>query len=276
MNKKQRENFFYAETAAGMYDITIDLVVPYYEAMHDMVIALLRASRLPAGAGVLDIGSGTGTDSIAILQQFPDVEVLAIDLCRPIQEVHRQKLDLLDNPEANLRARCHLICADVLTDLDSESSIAALAGWDKRKRCAAVVSSLVIHHFSHKEKQQVYDLVSSLLPPGGIFINADLFSYADAKINRIALDFDLAWMRKGLLHPSQEFPEAANLSKPQRTKLLERWVHHYKHANRLEPIEDTKGRREKLGQNSMLLKAGFRHVAIPYRMSLSGVIFATK
>ena len=101
----QRKAFFFAEAAAGMYDLTIGMVVPYYAIMHDFILTLLRTKRLSAGDVILDVGSGTGTDSLSILTTFPKVHVVSMDLCEPIQRVHYRKLSKLDNRHLRLRER---------------------------------------------------------------------------------------------------------------------------------------------------------------------------
>jgi SAM-dependent methyltransferase len=266
----KRAKFFFAEAAAGMYDPTIGLVVPHYELMHSFVLFLLRTALQENRGVILDVGSGTGTDSIAVLKELPKVHVVSMDLCSPIQRIHRQKLLQLDSPKLRLQARSTLICDDV-TNFRSLPSLLNVS--PRKRRFLAVISSLTIHHLRHSEKQRLYEMVHSVLLPGGVFINADLFSYADALISRKTLGFDLDWMRSAFLHPPLISKEAQRLPASRRRYLLKRWIHHYLHANHLEPLEDRPGAH---GHLTMLQRAGFRSIEVPYRMSLSGILIARK
>ena len=53
--KTRRQVLFYAEAEAGMYDSTIELVVPQYRVLHECLLELLgvafRASGNPEGSG---------------------------------------------------------------------------------------------------------------------------------------------------------------------------------------------------------------------------------
>jgi ubiquinone/menaquinone biosynthesis C-methylase UbiE len=268
-----RRRFFYAEAEAGMYDGTIDLVVPKYRALHKVLVSLVgRQIRSVAGATpavVLDVGSGTGMESIGILRTIRSLRVVAVDLCRAMQEIHLGKMRRLERAStAGLTQRCNLVQGDVLSDLASPEALLRKFPGDVDGPFSAVVTSLTVHHFSHRQKQQFYNLAYKVLRPGGVFINADLFSYADPELTEKALQFDLEWMRTQFKEPSRKFVEARALPRARRLELLERWLIHYSRDNRLEPIEDS----EQTGQAQMLKKAGFHDVTVAYRSSLSGIL----
>jgi tRNA (cmo5U34)-methyltransferase len=263
-----------------MYDRTIDLVVPRYRHLHNKMIGLLKNHFKYAGHSepsvVLDIGSGTGTETIGILEAIKDVRVVAVDLCPEIQEVHRRRMQELDrSARTSLTRRCSLVCGDVLTDLKSAKAVLRLLPEDSPALFSVIVTSLTVHHFSHRQKQQFYHLVRGLLKPGGLFVNADLFSYANAESYAKALQFDLNWMRAQFEKPSKAFAQSRELSLARRKELLDLWIKHYELDNRLEPIEDPlTGRRRRVGQARMLEKAGFRDIRVAYRFSLSGILVA--
>ena len=79
------------------------------------------------------------------------------------------------------------------------------------------------------------------------------------------------WMRREFKNPSDE--AARTVHSARRAYLLNRWIEHYRRANRLEPLEDRGGAH---GQLSMVQRAGFRNAHVPYRMSLSGILYAEK
>jgi cyclopropane fatty-acyl-phospholipid synthase-like methyltransferase len=264
---RRRQDYFFAEAAAGMYDLTIGMVVPRYDLMHEFLLYLLKQHHLRRGDVVLDVGSGTGVDSIAIQTTFRDVRVISLDLCTPIQEVHHRKLGEEDTPTLQLRERSMLVCSDVM----KYASGAELLQSTSEKPFAAIVTSLTVHHLEHLEKRRFYRMMYEALSPGGCFINADLFSYTDPTMTRDALRFDLAWMRREFTAPESSAAKAVTAGR--RRQMLKKWIDHYDNSNRLEPLEDG-GR--KVGQLSMIRKAGFQRAVVPYRLSLSGIILAEK
>ena len=264
-----RSQFFFAEAEAGMYDASIDLVVPAYSSMHAMVLDIMRASRLTTEGHILDVGSGSGADSISILKAFPRCRVCSLDLCAPIQEQHQRKLESLGKEQPSLLRRATLLQGDIL---DYCSKMDALLERSGGALYSAVVSSLVIHHFSHAEKKRFYRLAHGLLKHGGVLINADLFAYRDPRVNGLANDFDRKWMTKHLIQPPDEFSEAKRLPIEVRKRLLRKWLRHYKDFNQLESLENS----SRQGQVTMLRQIGFESVGVPYRFSLSGILVGYK
>jgi cyclopropane fatty-acyl-phospholipid synthase-like methyltransferase len=264
-----RKHFFFAEAEAGMYDVTIGLVVPHYQIMHDMVLAILHETSLATRGTVLDVGSGTGADSISILKEFPNSSVVALDLCGPIQDVHKDKLRSMGKKGVQILKRSKFIEGDVLSFVTRPEGLAQYTDGGY----SAIVSSLVVHHFSHAEKMHFYRMAFNLLRPGGILINADLFSYRDKEQDRFANAYDSQWMKKHLLDSTSAIEGEAGLNREHRKRMLSRWLWHYKHSNNLEPLEDIAGAS---GQINMLKRAGFVSVAVPYRMALSGILVGHK
>jgi len=265
---EQRREFFFAEAAAGMYDVTIGSVVPNYAFCHRFSMYLLENQNIQPGDAILDVGSGTGADSIAMLQAFPKIHVYSIDLCAPIQQIHLRKLRQSDSPTLKLERRSTLVCSDITA---FHSGISLLKSLGRNSPFAAVVSGFTIHHLRNAEKARFYRLAYEVLRPGGALINADLYSYANREMNRRALEFDLNWMRTEFINPSCDFTR--QIPHGRRVALLRRWINHYHSANRLHPLEDVGKVR---GQVSMVNRAGFRRIAIPYRLSLSGILYAHK
>lgn len=223
---------------------------------------------------VLDVGSGTGVDSLRILAEFPSIRVVSLDLCEPMcreLEVNLRSTSAFGNP---VSSRCTVVRGDVLAGSGEPSQLKCLLPESERGRgYRAVVTSLTVHHFGHDEKQEFYRRAFSVLEPSGVLINADLFSYASAQLSEDALRFDLEWMQRQFANPDRGFEEARTLSCQDRQRLCELWTNHYRVHNRLESIEDCSG---KVGQAGMLEVAGFKEVAVPYRHSLSGVLWARK
>src|SRR5689334_20024008 len=98
MNESERRRaFFYALNEAGAYDATIEWVAPKYGLMHEMMLRLARESvpggdpRLAKPILALDIGSGTGAEAIPLLEKMPNLNLLGLDLCGPMNDLFRKK-----------------------------------------------------------------------------------------------------------------------------------------------------------------------------------------
>ena len=256
----RRRKLFYAEAEAGLYDHTIEWVVPQYALLHEAIREVLRARRA-AGAptsAVLDVGSGTGAETRAVLEELPDTEVIALDVCAPIQAIHQERAS------AEELKRTTFVTADVVECIDHPCG---LRQWlaDDSPGYDMVVTALTIHHLSHAAKARFYEAAFEALNRGGRLINADLFSLSDTTLDRAALEYNLRWIRSQF----EAAAEAASIQAPKADELTRRWVAHYLNDNLCEPLEDP---RDGQGQGSMVMEAGFDAVSVVYRHSMTGVL----
>ena len=77
------------------YDRTVRLVVPGYEAMLNLVSELslvFAPSGQRRGLRILDIGSGTGAESVSILRTHPRSRVVAVDQSARMHEAFQDRL----------------------------------------------------------------------------------------------------------------------------------------------------------------------------------------
>lgn len=137
---------------AARYDAEIRERVPRYDEIHDGLIALLQ---LHPTHRVLDLGTGTGTTSLRVLEAFPGAQVVGVDVSSEM--IGRARLRLRGH-----RGRWTLRQSDLATP--------ALDGLFD-----AVVSVLAVHHLWADEKRHLFSLLWEHLAPGGIFILADAF-----------------------------------------------------------------------------------------------------
>ncbi len=137
------------------YDATIRRWIPGYDTMLSVAAAAVAAV---APARVLDLGAGTGALSQAILSQAefispgaPRVELVDIDP----QMLAQARVRLESNGD---RVRFHLRSfAEPLEPAD------------------AVAASLALHHIPTLEaRSALFGRVFAALPPGGVFVNADV------------------------------------------------------------------------------------------------------
>ena len=268
-NAAASEDFFFSDSLAEVSNTAIGLVVPQYGLVKKMVCELLIGLGIQDRAVILDIGSGTGLVSLNILEQLKQSRVVSLELLSKAQAVHRSALSTRSRRDKSILQRAQLVLGDILT-VSSGADLRALSCGFAEDGYSAVVSSFVIHHFDHEEKQRVYQLAYDALRPGGIFINADLFSYSDPILNQFANRFDIKWVEEQLSRSQSR--QLLTLTGSERSSLIDRWVRHYETANRLEPIED----HNRVGQKAMLEACGFMDAGVVYRLSLSGILCAMK
>jgi tRNA (cmo5U34)-methyltransferase len=106
---------------------------------------------------VLDLGSGSGVLAGAILDRFPDAEILLADFSEPMLDAARPRFP---SPPHQLRAVDFSTAAWVETVRD-------LAPFD------AVVSGFAIHHQPDDSKRRIYAEIFALLAPGAPFVHIE-------------------------------------------------------------------------------------------------------
>lgn len=106
---------------------------------------------------VLDLGCGTGSLMLRVLDAFPKAHVYGIDFDSTLLALAEKRL-------ASFGRRVHL----VKTDLREES-------WPKLLPDAidAVVSATALHWLSPQQLSRLYGQLAEILCAGGIFLNAD-------------------------------------------------------------------------------------------------------
>ncbi len=134
----------------------VDILIPKRQEQLAMLVNLLGA--LPQGVRrVLDLGSGFGAITQAILSRYPEATVTCVDGSTEMLALAREHLK-------KERARVELLLGDLAFPVWRD----ALHGpFD------AVVSGLAIHHLSDVRKRQLYQEVHELLGRGGLFLNND-------------------------------------------------------------------------------------------------------
>ena len=122
----------------------------------DTILQLLHETKIAVSV-VVDLGCGTGSLTVRILEAFPKAQVIGIDLdptllpLARLRTVHGgERVQLL---QRDLRDPAWI--ADLPVPVD------------------AVVSATALHWLNEVQLQQVYAHLAGILRPGGIFLNAD-------------------------------------------------------------------------------------------------------
>lgn len=132
------------------YDETIRRWIPGYEAMLEKAASAVAAV---SPARVLELGAGTGGLSAAILAH---PEVGAVELL----DVDPEMLDQARTRLAGFGSRARFTLGSFTGPLPA---------------CDAAATSLALHHLPRmEERTAVFRRVFEALPPGGVFVNADV------------------------------------------------------------------------------------------------------
>ena len=147
---------------APSYDAQIREMVPGYEQIHETLLALL-ALRPPGR--FLDLGAGTGYTLRRVLDAFPEVTAVGLDVSGEMLDRGRQRL-------ADLEARVELRSSDIAEPvIDGKYD--------------AIVSVLAIHHLFLDEKRHLLSRAWEHTQLGGIFVIADYFRPALDRLSEL-------------------------------------------------------------------------------------------
>ena len=268
-----RDKFFFAEADADFYDDTIELTVPYYSVIHQTMIDILGyhlkenfGDNFKSTKGiVLDVGAGTGKESISVLGNFPKLNILAIDLCQPMEDIFETNYKLKFGKDAKKRYK--YIVADIIAISEDDETIRDYYLTNGQQGCKAAISAYCIHHFQLEEKRKVYQKMFDLLEPGGILINMDLFNYGSQTVSTQAHEFDIAYIKKEFDDPSPQFVNSRKIPFETRQILKEKWVKHMVNDNILDSVSS---------QIDILKEIGFTDVECVFKYWQQGVIRAKK
>ncbi len=132
-------------------------------SIKDIARLYLKKSSKPK---VLDLGTGTGNSSLAILEVFPHARLTGLDVSQKMVERIRERMKRFD-----YRA----ICGDVL-------------GIKFKGEFDLAISSIVYHHLDDRSKARGYKKVFNALKKGGLFILADIMVAGEKKLNEMLTD----------------------------------------------------------------------------------------
>lgn len=147
---------------AKRYDAEIRTQVPRYDEVHATVVQLLS---LRPPHRVLDLGTGTGTTALRILEALPEARVVGLDVSNEM--LGRARLRVREH-----RRRVQLRQSNISTpELDGLFD--------------AIVSVLAVHHLWADEKRHLFSRLWEHLSPGGILVVADVFRDATDRLREL-------------------------------------------------------------------------------------------
>ena len=135
---------------ADDYDAQRRRLVPSFDLFYGTAVDVIGLREGPVGR-VLDLGAGTGLMSAAVLERYPQAQLVLVDGAAEMLSHARERL-----PAGSITT----VVADMRDELPA-------GPFD------AVVSALAIHHLEHPAKQELLRRVHTALRPGGVFVNAE-------------------------------------------------------------------------------------------------------
>lgn len=133
----------------------------------DTIIWLVSAIN-PSPTRILDIGCGTGSLSLRLLESFPKTEIFCVD-------IDPTMLWIAERLKNNYRSRVRIHRNDLRDSNWVEDFPLAFD---------AIVSVTALHWLNENQLGQLYRQTSYLLNNGGIFLNADHVGSDSPKIQR--------------------------------------------------------------------------------------------
>ena len=122
----------------------------------ETIIQLIQATQKTVGR-VLDLGCGTGSLMLKVLENFPEAIVFGIDFDPTLLALAKQRLKPFGEREKLIPA-----------DLREDSWINLVPD-----SMDAVVSATALHWFKPEQLTRLYKQITEVLLRGGIFLNAD-------------------------------------------------------------------------------------------------------
>lgn len=145
------------------YDASIRRFIPSYEAM--LARAADEVARVAPGL-VVELGAGTAALSAAVLARPSVGAVVLLDIDPEMLGLARERV-------ATFGDRARPTLGSFFDDLPA---------------CDAVMASLALHHIAETDrKAQVYRRIHAALPPGGVFVNADVMMPTEGPVREMVM-----------------------------------------------------------------------------------------
>jgi tRNA (cmo5U34)-methyltransferase len=163
-----------SKEAAQRFERVSSYMIPGRSEVLELV-ASLATKKVEGGGLILDLGSGYGSATAAVLKNLPG--------CRAILVDYSDEMIRLAKENFQGKAGIEIIKHDLNQGLPGSLGAAA---------CDAVVSCFAFHHINPGKRAGLYAQIRQALKDGGIFVNGDRFREESAELDEWTFD---GWMR---------------------------------------------------------------------------------
>lgn len=140
------------------YTEMLERLVPRYREMLWMILDYIPKDLKPKR--IVDLGCGTGNLSEGVVNQYPDAELIAVDLSASILKEASERLKNYSNIK---------YLNEDFNTLEFEAGSVDL-----------IVSSIALHHLTDPQKEKLLKKIYTWLSPNGILIFGDQFAGSTA------------------------------------------------------------------------------------------------
>ena len=183
-------------TLSSEYD-ELKLVVPHYNKMQETLVDIASEYCEGRKSKLLEVGTGTGVSTKAILENFQDVNIISID--NEPQMMEQARINLADYFN---RGIVNLVEEDALKFLKKQDS----DSYD------GFFSAYTLHNFDQRYREKFLEELTRVLRPGAFFVNSDKYAHD----NPIKQKEELEWQLN-------EFLKFDEIGKPE---LRKEWSDH--------------------------------------------------
>ena len=289
-NKTQENSrtlYFYADDEAALYDELAALTDPSYCQLHTdlikQVLAWIDARYEHQSAKdniqIVDIGCGTGMEGIGLLQARPSIQLIGVDISVPMLELFRRKLaKIFDDETAS--GRCCLVNSDIRDGECIEDILTVQEQVFSQAIRSMILSVYTLHHFDATTKAMLYRRIFEHLDPGGVFINADLFSFESSWLGDLAQSQLEEWIKRQF-DAAAANPSNFSITDPRVwNQLKHQWLQHVREKNHPLPALSSgaslNDQGNAMSEQDLLLAAGFSAIECTFRVGQSGILWAFK
>lgn len=140
------------------YTEMLERLVPRYREMLWMILDYIPKDLKPKR--IVDLGCGTGNLSEGVVNQYPEAELIAVDLSASILQEASERLKKYSNIK---------YLNEDFNTLEFEAGSVDL-----------IVSSIALHHLTDPQKEKLLKKIYTWLSPNGILIFGDQFAGSTA------------------------------------------------------------------------------------------------
>lgn len=179
MNKTPEPMSEFFDKRASSYETHMKGFMQYLDDFYDAV-----AVNIPNTCkiiNVLDLGCGTGMQTIKLLEKCPNAKILALDVSAEMLSIYNNKLSAYN---ADIETK-NLSIFDYEYPNDTFDYI---------------IATEMMHHFTASEKEYIYKKINLSLKTKGLYIEADYHSINQDELDKAMQVYNETRSEKGKYH----------------------------------------------------------------------------